>query len=182
MTPIVQSVTNLFSAGIIVIQILTILIIASLLVKRTEKFAKLSQWAGKYGLELGLLMSLGSVVVSHFYSLYAGFEPCEFCWWARILIFPQAVMFAVALCYRKKGISDRAIVTSALILSIIGAVLMAFQYYSQMFDPSLLAACVANGPSCTMLYFVTFGYITIPMMAFTGFVFNIVVMLARKRI
>jgi disulfide bond formation protein DsbB len=190
MTPFIQGVTNLFSGGIVVIQIAIVLVLASLLAKPTGKkkngepqgFAKLGYIVGKYWLELGFLMSFGSVIVSHFYSTIAHFEPCEFCWWARILIFPQAVLFGVALYYKnKKQNHDALVMTTSLIMSVIGGLLMAFQYYSQMFDPSLLDACVANGASCTKLYFVSFGYITIPMMALTGFIFMILVVLARKR-
>jgi disulfide bond formation protein DsbB len=172
MTPLVQNVTTLLSVGIVIAQIFSVLVIIGVLWK----------FAAKYVLEIGLVISIGSILASLFYSNIAGFEPCEFCWWIRIMMYPQAILFAVALYYRKKqGHLDKVTVTVSLIMSVIGFGLALFQYYGQMFNPALLAGCVANGPSCTKLYFVSFGYITIPLMALTGFIVLIVTAIAHKK-
>ena len=172
MTPLVQNVTTFLSLGIVLVEIGVILALIGFLWK----------FAAKYVLEIGLVITFGSILSSLFYSNIAGFEPCEFCWWIRILMYPQVVLFAVALYYRKaQGHIDKVTVTTSLILSTIGGLVAAFQYYAQMFNPSLLSACVAHGPSCTKLYFVSFGYITIPFMALIGFVVLIVIGVAHKK-
>ena len=172
MTPLVQNVTTLLSIGIVIAQLFALAVLTGFLWK----------FAAKYVLEIGLVITIGSIIASLFYSNIAGFEPCEFCWWIRIMMYPQAILFAVALYYRKtQGHIDKVTTTASLILSVIGVCVALFQYYGQMFNPSLLAGCVANGPSCTKLYFVSFGYITIPFMAVTGFLVLIVAVLAHKK-
>lgn len=154
----------------------------------------LRKFAARYVLEIGFAISFASVLTSLFYSSVAGFEPCEFCWWQRVLLFPQAILFAVALYYRHRNknknkdknnnldfVPINIVTTTSLIMSLIGGGLALFQYYGQMFNPALLAACVAHGASCTKLYFISFGYITIPLMSLTGFVLLIVVMLCSKK-
>lgn len=186
MDPFVQSITTILAFGIIIGQVITVLLILSTLTfkQRGQKgIGSLAAFVGKYVLEIGFIATLGSVLGSLFYSNIAHFEPCEFCWWQRIMLYPQAIIFAVALAYKRKhGHVDRIATMTSLVMSIIGAGLALFQYYGQMFDPSLLAACVANGPSCSKLYFVSFGYITIPMMSLTTFAFLIVLVLAYKKI
>ena len=172
MTPLVQNVTTFLSIGIVIVQVFTIFVLIGFFWK----------FAARYVLEIGLFITAGSIIASLFYSNIAGFEPCEFCWWIRIFMYPQAILFAVALYYKKRqGHIDKVTTTVALKMSVIGAAIALFQYYGQMFNPNLLSACVASGPSCAKLYFVSFHYITIPMMALTGFVALIVVLVAYKK-
>jgi disulfide bond formation protein DsbB len=172
MTPLISSITTLLSLLIILSQVLVVLLIASCISitqKDQKGLANVARFVSRYVLEIGFLVSFGSLIASLFYSNVAHFEPCEFCWWIRILMYPQVILFAVAWYYKRKGQPDSIATSSALILSVLGIVVAGFQYYGQMFNPSLLSACVANGASCAKLYFVSFGYITIPMMALTGF-------------
>lgn len=185
MTPLAETTTNIFSFGILVAQIIIVALIISIVAHKTRGPSGIGKLAGffrKYVLEIGFLVSLGSMLGSLFYSNILGYEPCEFCWWQRIMLYPQTVLFAVAMYYKKKlGIVDSIAIKASLILSSIGAALALFQYYGQMFDPSLLAACVATGPSCSKLYFVSYGYITIPMMSLTAFALLIVTVLTHKK-
>jgi disulfide bond formation protein DsbB len=176
MTPLVQNFTTILSFGIILTQVFIVLILAGVLRK----------FAARYVLEIGFAISFASILTSLFYSNIAGFEPCEFCWWQRILLFPQAILFAVALYYKNKNkkidsTSEKVVTTTSLVMSVIGAALAFFQYYGQMFNPTLLSACVAHGASCTKLYFVSFGYITIPLMSFTGFALLITIAFVHKK-
>lgn len=174
MTPFVQNVTNLLSLGAIVLQIFMVLIIMQPVI---------TKWTARHALWLGFWVSVVAVLSSLFYSQIAGFPPCEFCWWQRIFIYPQTVIFAVALYYQKTDkFSAKLALTSNFILSTIGAAIGLYQYYAQMFNPGLLSACAATGPSCAQLFFVSFGYITIPFMSLLTFVFIIVVIIARKKI
>jgi disulfide bond formation protein DsbB len=188
MNSLIDSVTLLLSLGTVVMQVLALLLLLSLLLKKDDiKKAKglgaFVQWISRYVLELGFLISLGAVLASMFYSTIAGYAPCEFCWWQRVLIYPQAIMFAVALYYKRKKKNEHHAVTlsTSIILSGLSALLGAFQYYGSHFNPSLLDACVANGPSCAKQYFVSFGYIDIPMMAVTTAVLLVLLVVTHKR-
>ena len=116
-------------------------------------------------------MSLSALVASLFYSNVIGFDPCELCWWQRIFIYPQIVIFGIALYNeRRHNIQDNMVFVYSLALSFCGAVIALFQYYGQFFDPDLLSLCTKTGASCAKLYFVSFGYITIPLMSLTAYV------------
>ncbi len=182
MTPFVQFVTAVFSLGVIAGQIFIVAVIADLLIlgkaKRSSK--NISAFASKHILGLGLFINIVAILVSLFYSFVVGFEPCTLCWWQRILMFPQLVLFATALYYKRRhGLRYPMVLATSAILSVIGLLVGAYQYYAQMFNPSLLAACAASGPSCAKIFFTTFGYITIPMMSLTGFAFILVILAAR---
>lgn len=176
MTPFVQNVTTIISIATIAVQIFVLIIFFSLLYKHS-----LSKFVSDYIIELGFVVSVGAIVLSLFYSMIAGFAPCEFCWWQRVFVYPQAILFAVAFFYKRRGHSEVMVITASLILSIIGGSLALFQYYSQTFNTNLLSLCGASGASCTQQFFVSFGYITIPLMSLTVFALLVVMALAHKR-
>lgn len=131
---------------------------------------------------LGFVVSFGALVSSMFYSNVIGFDPCELCWWQRVFIYPQAVLFAVALYnQRVNKIRDDLVFVYSFVLSLFGALIAIFQYYGQMFNPDILAACESQGASCSKLYFVSFGYITIPMMSLTAYAILILFYFVQKR-
>jgi disulfide bond formation protein DsbB len=188
MNPLVEPVTTLLSLGTLVMQVVALLLLLSLLLKKEDlkKRKGLGAFVGfisDYILEIGFLVSVGAILSSLFYSSIAGYAPCEFCWWQRIMIYPQAVLFGVALYYSKaKKVAQHAVALStSLILTGVGLALALFQTYGTRFDPSLLDACVANGVSCSKQYFVSFGYIDIPMMSLTCFALLVLVVLVHRR-
>jgi disulfide bond formation protein DsbB len=130
---------------------------------------------------LGFIVSFGALVSSMFYSNIIGFDPCELCWWQRVFIYPQAVLFAVAYYNEKKNkIQDEMVFIYSLVLSLCGALIAIFQYYGQMFNPELLAMCETQGSSCSKIFFVSFGYITIPMMSLTAYLILILFFFSRR--
>ena len=52
---------------------------------------------GKRALVLGFLISLAALAGSLFYSEIVGYEACVLCWWQRVFLYPQLVLFAIAL-------------------------------------------------------------------------------------
>lgn len=173
MTPFVTSVAHYSSMLVIVAQ----LAIVAFLIALTNKNFRQSDFLAtiaKHSLWLGFIVSLGSVLGSYFFSVYAGFPPCMFCWYARIFLLPQVIIFAVALYKR-----DATATVYSLALSVFGVLITLWHYYGQMFNTDALP-CSAEAVSCAKREFVEFGYITIPMMAFTTFALLIVIMLSRK--
>ena len=129
---------------------------------------------------LGFLATLIPTLGSLFYSMIAHFPPCDLCWWQRIFLYPQVILFGLALYKKyKKGSEDTVVLTQSLVLSLIGAAIALYHYIGQ-FIPSVLPACSATGISCSKLYFETFGYINIPMMSLTAFLFVITLVLVSK--
>lgn len=121
----------------------------------------LIKFVHKYALWLGFGVSMVAIVGSLLYSNLIGFEPCTLCWWQRIFIYPQAVLFLIAIIKKDRGIFDYA-----LPMSIAAFVLSLYQSYSNFSGTSILP-CTAAGGECSRLYVIEYGYITIPLMSLT---------------
>jgi disulfide bond formation protein DsbB len=146
--------------------------LVALLFKKT--FGRdLVEWVGRHALSLGLLISLGAVFGSLFYSNIVGFEPCYLCWWQRIAIYPLLVLFLVAL-YKK----DRGAFSYVLPLSLMGLLLSIYHSYIQWGGNPLIPCDAAA--SCDKLYVYEFGYITIPTMVLSIAVLYILLYFANK--
>lgn len=117
-----------------------------------------------------LLLAIWGVAViatggSLFYSEIVGYEPCELCWFQRILMYPLIIIYGTALF--KKQLS---IALPGLILSGIGMCVSTYHYLLQKL-PALKEAGGACGlVPCNVEYVNYFGFITIPFMAGTAFI------------
>jgi disulfide bond formation protein DsbB len=175
MTPFVQSITSLFSVGALVFNAITIILLAvwvAQLVEIKNGFINAtSKFVSKYALSLYASVAIIGTLGSLFYSMIAGFIPCTFCWYARVLLFSQAVIFAIAW-YRTwmHKVASGEVLLYGGVLSLIGSCITFYHYYGQRFNQELLGNCEAAGVSCGKLYFVNFGYITLPFLAFTIFI------------
>lgn len=125
-----------------------------------------------------LIVSILATGGSLFYSEIAGYDPCKLCWLQRIFMYPQVILLAIA--YKK---SDIGFSTYSLSLSIPGLIIAIYHYVIQ-FSQSPLVPCSAVGysVSCSDHFTLSYGYITIPMMAATAFVLMIIFMLRAKEI
>ncbi|MFA6158416.1 MAG: disulfide bond formation protein B [Candidatus Paceibacterota bacterium] len=185
MTPLATISTALFSWGTLFIQVIILVgaIVLTMVIFRhpSEALHRLSRKAADHAFLWGFIVSFVSLVSSLFYSNIVNFPPCELCWWQRVFLYPQAFLFAIALYNEKvRKVQDDMVFLYSLVLSIIGGGIAIFHYYGQMFAPGLLAACLADGVSCSQLFFVSFGYITIPMMSLTAYAFLVFLYFFRK--
>lgn len=173
MTPLVQNFTNVLSLVIIALDALTVVLLILLItpLKRSRRGRAVLDFFGSNGIVFALLVALGSIGGSLFYSEIAHFAPCLLCWWQRILLYPQAVILFVALIAR-----DERVRKYCATLSAIGALVAIYHTYIQ-FGGSDLIPCSATGVSCDKVYFLTYGYITIPTMALTAFALILVLCL-----
>ena len=177
MTPLVQTVTNLLSIGIIILDALTVFLLVLLItpLRRSRRGKAVLDFFGKNAVALSLFVVLGSVAGSLFYSEVAHFVPCLLCWWQRILLYPQAIILLVAFIT-----NDERVRRYCAALSAIGAVIAVYHTYLQ-FGGNELIPCAANGVSCERVYFVTYGYVTIPTMALTAFALILILCLIPRR-
>lgn len=147
-----------------------------------KRFSAAWQIIARRNFLLALIVTFVATSGSLFFSEIAQFEPCKLCWFQRIAMYPQVVLFATALWMKEYD----AIRRSCMILCSIGSATAIFHYTLQMStDPAItdLAPCSLYGGSCTEFYILQFGYITIPMMALTAFVLILLLMfLGRKQI
>lgn len=131
----------------------------------------LPEFIRKRGILLGFLISLLAVLGSLYYSEARHLAPCVLCWWQRIFLYPQVVLFGVAL-YTQQYQSARI---TSFILSVIGSVIAVIHVLAQMGIRSTGLPCAANGVSCTSIDLILLGYITIPIMSLTLYVTMIII-------
>lgn len=132
--------------------------------------------AGKHGLLVGLLLTSVAIVMSLVYSEYFGIDPCGLCWFQRIFMYPQALLFAVALFIR-----DTKVALYSMWLSVFGAGIALYQHYLQMGGTDVLPCPATGAGDCAKRFLFEFGYVTFPLVAFSLFVFLIVLMLFVRR-
>lgn len=159
----IHSIDVLLGLGAILLQILCVFTIALLLFRVKEN--KYLSFVKKNFLAIGFFISLAAVFCSLVFTEVFHWVPCFYCWYDRIYIFSQAVIFAIAW-FRK----DRNVFWYSLVLSsfgLINAVHHMFIYYLGEGN----GPCDASGVSCVQRLMNEFGgYISIPTLALTGFV------------
>jgi disulfide bond formation protein DsbB len=167
--PVVIALSVLTVAG----QLLSVALIALLLLRRPH--SPIGEWVSSHGLLLMFVVALTATVGSLFFSDIAGWTPCKLCWFQRIFMYPQVFLLGLAIWMKDRGIARYII-----LLSVIGLLIATFHYGEQVIaalnpvtiDPNV--PCDTSGTSCRSTPFFNFGYITIPMMALTAFLMNIV--------
>lgn len=176
----IETLNFWLALGTIALQIITASFLALFFLRK--KFPDLEDVAiflRSWGLSIGLLFTVGATAITLFYSEVLGITPCGWCWIQRVFLYPQILLFALAL--RKK---DSAIADYSIAFSIFGAAAALYQHYLQMGGTSVLPcpASSSEAVDCAVRFVFEFNYITFPMMAFSLFVFLIVIMLfVRKR-
>lgn len=116
----------------------------------------------------GFIIALAATLGSLFYSEIIGYPPCNLCWYQRILIYPQVLLFAIAIINKDLKVRNYIIA-----LTILGLIITGYQYYIQSSEGS---TCIVNSDvPCTEKYLLSFGYITIPMMSLTAFALLLII-------
>lgn len=140
-------------------------------------------WSDKHIiLWLAFILALFSVGGSLYFSNIAGYVPCHLCWWQRIAIYPQLILFGIALRY-----GNYKVYRYSLPLLAIGWLISAyhnFLYYNvNFFNPNTtFLPCVTTGESCTTRYVEWFGFITIPLMSLLALTVMIILMLRLRKL
>ena len=114
--------------------------------------------------------TLGSLYLSEI----ANLTPCRLCWWQRYVMYPMAVVLAVAAWQRY--VKVRVLIAVA---SLVGAAISLYHYLVQWFPDLAGNACSATVP-CFAHWFRVFGFISIPYMALSAFAFVFVMMMALR--
>ncbi len=118
------------------------------------------------------VISLTAFLGSFYFSEIAGFVPCEFCWYQRILMYPLAIVLGVGWY-----MEDRRLPYYVLPFSIIGICISTFHYLHQKTDWFTEAVACTEGVPCSGEYINWLGFITIPFLALTAFLSITVLMI-----
>ncbi|HEY4513971.1 MAG TPA: disulfide bond formation protein B [Candidatus Paceibacterota bacterium] len=159
--------------GVLILQIVGLAFLALFFLKK--KFPDLqgvADFLRRRGLWIGLALTLGAMAASLYYSEILGILPCGLCWIQRIFLYPQVVLFVLAIWKKDSGIADYIIG-----LSILGALTGLYQHYIQMGGENVLPCpAVTTVADCAQRFMFEFGYITFPFAVFVLFAFLIILM------
>jgi disulfide bond formation protein DsbB len=133
--------------------------------------ARLQAALAGHELTLAALVAGTATLGSLYLSEIAHLTPCRMCWLQRLVMYPAALVLAVAAWRRYVRVRLPVMVGVA-----IGAALSTYHYLIQWF-PSLESSgtCSVTVP-CTTAWFRVFGFVSIPYMALSGFTFVFLMM------
>lgn len=113
---------------------------------------------------LSFLIALVAMLGSLYFSEILHYQACTYCWYARILMYPLVIILGIA-AVRK----DESQCLYVLPFTILGMCMTTYHYLTQKL-PSLISTSGACGLiPCDTIYINWFGFITIPLLAFTAF-------------
>lgn len=176
----VASVLEFFTLiSIIFIFILVILFILKFVFRKDTNIYKwIVHFLQEHYLFLGFLIALTATFGSLFYSEIMGYVPCKLCWYQRIFMYPQVIIFLIAL----KSKNNMSIVWNSLILSLVGGLIAGYHYLMQIGVVSEIGCDVIGySVKCSEFFSLAYGFITIPMMSLTAFVLLIILAYGKIR-
>lgn len=172
----VPTINYVLALGTVGLQLLFLVLFATLLLHdRVRACAHIMRVFRPYVLSVAFVLTLVGSALTLFYSDVLGFEPCALCWWQRIFLYPQVILFGLALWRR-----DTHVALYSSILSLLGLGIALYHHALQMLPAGSLP-CPATGVSCAQRLVFEFGYITFPLMSVSLFALLIVLMLFERK-
>ena len=119
---------------------------------------------------VAFVTTLGSL----YYSEVAHFVPCPLCWYQRIAMYPLTIVLLVAAVRR-----DRTVWYYAIGPALIGAGFALYHAQLQAFPDQGSSFCTLSEP-CTTRFVWEFGFVSLPFMALSAFVFIITMLFVAR--
>lgn len=114
--------------------------------------------------QLTLAVAGVATLGSLYFSEVADYGPCRLCWFQRIAMYPIALVALIALI---RG--DRGARWYIVPMATIGAAISSYHLLVEWDLIGDSAACSLFGPPCDVVWFETFGFVTLAVMALAGF-------------
>lgn len=179
------SIFTLLANGAIVV-LLALYLYTRLWSKKTKEAERIIKLIRNNAVTLSLAVATLSVIGSLMFSEFSQFEPCLLCWYQRIFMYPLVIIFAMSLIKKDRGL----VYSYSIPLTAIGFAIAVYHYIIQMISTlsgdisSSLVPCStgAGGHACTSFFFITYGYITIPLMSVTAFGLILLFLLIGRKI
>lgn len=163
-------ITQILAAGTLIINLLMVFGFLFYGLKRItdfelpEKALRAQNALKSYSLELSFSLATVATVGSLYFSNMLGYEPCRLCWFQRIFMYPLVLILGVGILFEDDNVTDYA-----LPLTMIGLPIALYHSLIQRYSQFQSSGCSVLSVSCSTEYTFHFGYITIPVMAFTAF-------------
>jgi disulfide bond formation protein DsbB len=180
MSPEAQLATDILVFATIMILITIVAILIGLLFFRTRFFAFLAQRKVPVRL-LATLVAFSALAGSTIYGVITGFKPCALCITSRTIMGLILVTLPLAMIAKLK---ERTVLIVGLFLAVLGFCVSLYQYVLQwlaLTGTHLPCPAVSGLASCDRIYFIEFGFITIPFVALSAFtLIALLLYIARK--
>ncbi len=168
---------RLFAAGAIGCNVAALGLVVAAVRRRGRASSGRGVVNARTAVGVAALLATVATVGSLYLSEVAHLEPCRWCWFQRIAMYPLALVLIVGLLFR-----DRTVYRYGLPMCVAGAAMSTWHYLLQHF-PDLEGAttCSITSP-CTVRYAWEFGFVSIPYMAGSVFVLvGALLILSRRR-
>ena len=157
-----MEMVNLLVLGTIISHIVFGFLVVVVIARNSDWAKDIFDFLKTHVILLGFIVTLLAVLGSLLLEYGVGYPPCELCWWQRIFLFPQAVIFLIALIKK-----DRNVFQYVVPLSAITVLISLYHAYIQLGGSVSVLPCTAEGAACAAVYILEYGYITIPTMSLT---------------
>lgn len=117
----------------------------------------------KYNMQISWFISLCGTIFSLIFSELLKLLPCDLCWYQRMAMYPLVLILGIGMLRKDPQVSSYAFP-----FTFIGLLISVYQITIQTFPSSSMKTC-SVGVSCTEDQLNLFGFITIPMLSFVGF-------------
>lgn len=124
----------------------------------------------KYHIAIAWTIATSAMLISLIFSGWMKLPPCDLCWYQRMAMYPLVLILGIGM-YRK----DSNVSIYAFPFACIGLIISVYQITIQAFPTSEMKIC-SVGVSCTENYLNLFGFISIPMLSFVGFLAIIILL------
>jgi disulfide bond formation protein DsbB len=163
MTPFVSGLIYLMAVGTVILDIALVVKILALFHASSRKH--ILQSGRRYGLLAIFILSTLAVAGTLIMQYAGNLQPCLFCWYQRVFMYPIPVISLIAIL-KVKNISDVADYIMA--LSVFGFAIALYQHLLQVLPSGALIPCDATD-DCAIRSVFEFHFVTIPWMAVTVF-------------
>ncbi len=175
--PSVEFINWFLAVGTIAMQVIAVALALVYAWRDTHPLARdIAAQVGQRGLWVAFVLALAGSALTLYYSEIVGYVPCGLCWLVRVFVYPQVILFALALYKRDSSIADYS-----LALSVPGALVALYTHYLQMGGASLVPCPASGVADCGKRLVFEFDYVTMPMMGLTLIALLIILMLFVRR-
>lgn len=151
-------------------------VVALVLVARRRPDAGAARALGdlrRSALWLAWVVALVTTLGSLYYSKFAHYDPCEFCWYQRICIYPMSVILLIAALRKDNGIWRYALpmITIGIVIAVYHTQLQAW--------PDQHLFCSVEEP-CNIRHVWEFGFVSLPLMDLVAHTFVFAMLLLAR--
>ncbi|HXK39769.1 MAG TPA: disulfide bond formation protein B [Candidatus Paceibacterota bacterium] len=153
-TAIIAIIDLFIGAGIILLELFALLLIAGFFVTppRFRAFVRTN------AMTVAFVLSLGAALGTLYYSEVVGILPCTLCWYQRALLYPQVLLFAYGVARK-----NAKVLPFTALLSALGLLTAVYHISLPLFTSPIF--CDPETALCLVQSVRVFGYITIPVMS-----------------